>query len=190
MEKSKIKYIAIAVLIVVCGCFFMLTDNDHNPLRSEEVLSLETEAKETAQPEDSKCYIHIVGMVKKPGVYTFSSKPRIVDVVKKAGGFKKGADRTSVNLAEEVEDGVQIVIESKKKKKEQEEEMGTSSGSINLNTATKEELMTLSGIGESKADEIINYRQESHGFKKIEDVMNISGIKEGVFQKIKDHICV
>ena len=104
-------------------------------------------------------------------------------MVKKAGGFKKGADRTSVNLAEEVEDGVQIVIESKKKKKEQEEEMGTSSGSINLNTATKEELMTLSGIGESKADEIINYRQESHGFKKIEDVMNISGIKEGVWRR-------
>ena len=68
---------------------------------------------------------------------------------------------------------------------------GTSgSGLVNLNTATKEELMTLKGIGESKAEDIIRYREKSGGFKKIEDIMKISGIKENGFQKIKDSITV
>lgn len=68
---------------------------------------------------------------------------------------------------------------------------GTSgSGLVNLNTATKEELMTLKGIGEAKAEDIIRYREKSGGFKKIEDIMKISGIKEAGFQKIKDNITV
>ena len=64
------------------------------------------------------------------------------------------------------------------------------SGLVNLNTATKEELMTLKGIGEAKAEDIIRYREKSGGFKKIEDIMKISGIKEAGFQKIKDNITV
>ena len=65
-----------------------------------------------------------------------------------------------------------------------------SGGKINLNTASKEQLMTLSGVGESKADAIIKYREANGGFKAVEDIMNIEGIKEGVFNKIKDDICI
>ena len=61
---------------------------------------------------------------------------------------------------------------------------------ININTASRDELMTLNGIGESKASQIISYRETNGLFKKIDDIMNISGIKEGVFSKIKDHIIV
>ena len=67
---------------------------------------------------------------------------------------------------------------------------GTESGKVNINMATKEELMTLSGIGESKADSIIQYREQQGKFQNIEDIMNISGIKDGLFQKIKDYITV
>ena len=63
-------------------------------------------------------------------------------------------------------------------------------GKINLNTASVEQLMKLSGIGESKAAQIISYREKNGAFKKIEDIMNITGIKEGVFGKIKDDITV
>ena len=115
----------------------------------------------------------------------------------KAGGFTKKADKLSVNLAEVVKDGTQLTIEKKRKRKAAQEEQsshGMSSadeaGKINLNTASAEQLMKLSGIGESKAAQIISYREKNGAFKKIEDIMNITGIKEGVFGKIKDDITV
>ena len=107
------------------------------------------------------------------------------------------ADKLSVNLAEVVKDGTQLTIEKKRKRKAAQEEQsshGMSSadeaGKINLNTASAEQLMKLSGIGESKAAQIISYREKNGAFKKIEDIMNITGIKEGVFGKIKDDITV
>lgn len=146
----------------------------------------------------STVYIHICGAVKKPGVYTFEEEPHIVDVVKKAGGFTKKADQTSVNLAERVTDGTQLVISVKGKHKGTKEEPNSRSESsdsgksdkVNINTASEQELMTLSGIGESKASEIVSYRKTNGAFHQIEEIMNISGIKEGVFSKIKDYITV
>lgn len=135
--------------------------------------------------------------MKNPGVYTFAEEPHFIDVVEKAGGFTKKADKLSVNLAEVVKDGTQLTIEKKRKRKAAQEEQsshGMSSadeaGKINLNTASAEQLMKLSGIGESKAAQIISYREKNGAFKKIEDIMNITGIKEGVFGKIKDDITV
>lgn len=143
-------------------------------------------------------YIHICGAVKKPGVYTFAEEPHMIDVVKRAGGFTKKADQTSVNLAERVADGTQLVIAAKGSRKKTKEEQSSHHGSsasgtsdrVNINTATEQELMTLSGIGESKATQIVTYRTTHGAFHKIEDIMNISGIKEGVFSKIKDYITV
>lgn len=142
--------------------------------------------------------IHICGAVKKPGVYTFQGEPHIVDVVRKAGGFTKKADQTSVNLAERAADGTQLVISAKGKHKVTNEEPNSHSessgsglsGKVNINTASEQELMTLSGIGESKASEIVSYRKTNGAFHQIEEIMNISGIKEGVFSKIKDYITV
>ena len=98
------------------------------------------------------------------------------------------------NQAEVVEDGTQLTIASSKdnKKKEKSQKKGTdaNSGKVNLNQATKEELMTLTGIGEAKAVAIIAYREANGRFQKIEDLMNITGIKEGVFDKIQSQICV
>lgn len=159
----------------------------------------ETEKSEIPEKTDSSMvYVHICGAVKKPGVYTFQSEPHIIDVVERAGGFTKKADSSSVNLAERVADGTQLVIRKKGEKKRAKEERSShdkSSGSdvsdkVNINTASTEELMTLSGIGESKAAQIVSYRETNGAFQKIEDIMNISGIKEGVFSKIKDYISV
>ena len=166
-----------------------------------------------AEEEKASIYIHICGAVKKPGVYEFDREPRVIEVVKRAGGFTKKADRTSLNLASPVADGTQLVIASKSASKKgkntsagqdfsdqpqgdlahsgQQGQSGPdSAGKININTASKEELMTLSGIGEAKADMILSYREEHGAFQKIEDIMNISGIKEGVFGQIKDSITV
>jgi len=146
--------------------------------------------------EKSGVYVYICGEVTNPGVYELSEDSRIYEAVDAAGGFTENAARESVNLASKVSDGMQITIYNKEEAASlsaggSSGQGGTSgSGLVNLNTATKEELMTLKGIGEAKAEDIIRYREKSGGFKKIEDIMKISGIKEAGFQKIKDNITV
>lgn len=151
--------------------------------------------------EKSGVYVYICGEVTAPGVYELSEDSRIYEAVDAAGGFTENAARESVNLASKVSDGMQITIYNKEEAASLPAGSGSAvgnagqggtsgSGLVNLNTATKEELMTLKGIGEAKAEDIIRYREKSGGFKKIEDIMKISGIKEAGFQKIKDNITV
>ena len=151
--------------------------------------------------EKSGVYVYICGEVSNPGVYELSEDSRIYEAVDAAGGFTENAARESVNLASKVSDGMQITIYNKEEAASLPAGSGSAvgntgqggtsgSGLVNLNTATKEELMTLKGIGEAKAEDIIRYREKSGGFKKIEDIMKISGIKEAGFQKIKDNITV
>ena len=108
-----------------------------------------------------------------------------------AGGFTKEASQSSLNLAETIADGMQIVILSKEEamavRNTAEEQ---AAGLININKASKEQLMTLPGIGASRAEDIIRYREEAGGFQCIEDIMKVSGIKDAAFQKIKDSIAV
>ena len=146
--------------------------------------------------------VYVCGEVIKPGVYELEEGSRLIDAIDKAGGYTENASQSSINLAsllsdeqmiyvpsvKEVEEagvaGVSVGIDNKNASKGQENNL------INLNTATKEDLMTLPGIGESKADKIISYRDENGGFKSPEGIMQISGIKDGLYNKIKDRICV
>lgn len=103
------------------------------------------------------------------------------------------AAEESLNLAEKVADGMQIVVMSREEAAvaaSMEALEVQNSGLVNINTASREQLMTLKGIGESRADDIIRYREESGGFQVIEDIMKVPGIKEAGFQKIKDSITV
>lgn len=202
MEKSNVKFVPVVLVIVVLAVIWYADHADSG--RQQDEMPELFESTATTGPEtaaDGKIYVHIVGAVKKPGVYSFDSPPRLIEVVEQAGGFTKDAVRSGVNQAQIVEDGSQIVIESGDGKKRQAEAgqeqagaqqpaQGQSSDRININKASKEELMTLPGIGESKADAIISYRDTNGAFKKIEDIMNITGIKTGVFDKIKDRIDV
>ena len=169
-----------------------------------EDASLEGTKKAAAVSEteamDPAFVVHVCGEVANPGIYELPAGSRIYEAVKAAGGFTENAAEESVNLASPIEDGVQIRIYSK----EETETLAAgaapfdgfeASGEgkepvVNLNTATKEELMTLSGIGESRAEDIIRYREENGGFQNIEDIMKVSGIKDAAFQKIKDRITV
>ena len=157
--------------------------------------------RDVENSEKSGVYVYICGEVIKPGVYELSGDSRIYEAVDAAGGFTENAARESVNLASKVSDGMQITIYNREEAASLPAGSGSAvgntgqggtsgSGLVNLNTATKEELMTLKGIGEAKAEDIIRYREKSGGFKKIEDIMKISGIKEAGFQKIKDNITV
>ena len=193
MKQNTIIVLLAVVGICVCGGIWLFQGKQVQP--AEAIVSEgmnDSLTQQTAEPEDGQIYIHIVGAVKKPGVYTFQKKPRVIEVVEKAGGFTKDAVTAEINQAELVEDGTQLAIASQKdfKEKDGQQAEQTETGKVNLNTAAKEQLMTLTGIGEAKAVAIIAYREEKGKFQKTEDLMNIPGIKEGVFDKIKSQICV
>lgn len=193
MKQNTIILLLAVVGICVCGGIWLFQGKQVQP--AEAIVSEGTNdslMQQTAESEDGQIYIHIVGAVKKPGVYTFQKKPRVIEVVEKAGGFTKDAVTAEINQAELVEDGTQLAIASQKdfKEKDGQQAEQTETGKVNLNTAAKEQLMTLTGIGEAKAIAIIAYREEKGKFQKPEDLMNIPGIKEGVFDKIKSRICV
>ena len=144
----------------------------------------------TGKTEAPIC-VYVCGEVENPGVYELPSQSRIGDAVEAAGGMTEEAQEDWLNLAERLTDGQMIAVPSREEAlkiletREQQE-----SGLVNLNTASKEELMTLTGIGASKAEDIVNYREQNGNFSSIEGLMEIPGIKEGVFRKIKDQITV
>lgn len=154
-------------------------------------------------------FIHICGEVNAPGVYELPKGSRVFEAVEAAGGFTGEAEEELLNLAEKLADGMKIVVLSEKEAEsltaEERNSLFTAqgnsgpdaesgsfkeSGPININTASKEELMTLSGVGQSKAEDIIRYREENGGFKTIEEIMKVPGIKNAGFQKIKNRITV
>lgn len=150
------------------------------------------EPKDTPETEDAATIcVYVCGQVANPGVYELPAQSRIGQAVEAAGGMTEEAATTWLNLAERMTDGQKIEVPSREQAEELlEEATGQESGLVNLNTATAEQLMTLRGIGESKAEDILSYREQHGGFGTIEELMQIPGIKERVFEKIKDQITV
>lgn len=171
-------------------------------LQKQESISGREEAPDEAAgegvlvPAGSECevqtaFVYICGEVAAPGVYEVRADCRICDVLLLAGGFTKEADQGSVNLASMVQDGMQIKIPSRAEAaEEQERQMRQREGLVNLNTASAAELCTLPGIGESRAAAILSYREKQGGFQTKEEIMQVTGIKEGMYEKIKDRIFV
>ena len=156
---------------------------------------------------DDETYIvvHLCGAVNNPGVYELKYDSRVIDGIIKAGGFTEDAGENALNLAMPLTDGSKVYIptvEEEAAAKESGEEEWMQSGSegqvrdeedsdtVNINTAGIDKLITLPGIGESRAKAIIAYREEKGAFKNTEDIMNVSGIKEASYSKIKDYIRV
>ena len=175
-----------------------------------------TELSDASSEETKTLVVHICGAVSAPGVYELPAGSRFIDAVEAGGGFLPEADEACCNLAEEIVDGCQIYIMTKSEscadgqtekkagiQTSPDSDMQTTdrnvrsnsapaleNGLVNLNTADVAALMTLPGIGESRAKAIISYREQHGAFAKIEDIMKISGIKQAAFSKIKDKITV
>ena len=146
-----------------------------------------------ADSQQTLIYVQVSGAVEHPGVYQLPEGSRIFEAVELAGGMTDAADINALNQAELLCDGQMIYVYAIGEKELAGDETDAEpedDGLVNLNTASREQLMTLPGIGASKAESIIAYRKEHGAFETIEDIMNIEGIKEGVFSKIKDHIKV
>lgn len=146
------------------------------------------------------CMVHVCGAVERPGVYELPQGSRIYQAIECAGGLSNEADPNYLNQADFVSDGEKVYVPTREEVAEmdsplqnvvtQSGETGAPSGLVNLNTASEEQLCTLPGIGSSKARSIIAYREEHGSFDRIESVMNVAGIKDGLFQKIKAYITV
>ncbi|RGO24240.1 ComEA family DNA-binding protein [Dorea sp. OM02-2LB] len=170
---------------------------------------------DSGQPESdgmsqNEIRVYICGQICNPGVYTLEEDSRICDVIQKAGGLKQEASETYLNQAQRLEDGMKIYVPSKEEAKTlgdpaqelsgisgqvtggagDSTENGTTQGKVNINRADKAELMTLTGIGETKAEAILSYRETNRGFQSLEELKQVEGIKDGTFQKIKDQICL
>lgn len=183
----------------------------------EEVAVVEPKVEILEEEKEESITIDIKGEVKTPGVYELPLNSRVIDAINISGGLTNKADTSDINLSKILKDENVIVISNKYSnqttKYTQKETSVVNNASISkdnvvsssnssdtntnktndkvsINTATKEQLMNLNGIGESKANDIIAYRNQNGLFKSIEDIKKVSGIGDKLFDKIKDHITI
>lgn len=212
--KCEIKKKKRIGIVFICLCVFSLTAcrfhsgferSMPDEMKSEQGMDLE-ESTGIGQKstESAEIYVHVCGCVKNPGLYRLPPGIRAGEAIEKAGGFTKKADTTAVNLAQALSDGCQLYVPEKSEKnlkqaeggeaypssQSGDSEVGKGERKVNLNTASSEELTTLSGIGSTRAEAILAYREEHGSFSSIEDIKNVSGIGDGIFEKIKDSITV
>ena len=177
--------------------------SDEGVSKGEQEPASQGPACDESQEQAGVVCVFVCGAVIREGVYELPENARIIDAVNAAGGYAEDADRTYVNQAEYVYDTQRVEIPTVEEAQELRQktqtgaEAGISStdagqheGLININTADAAELMKIPGIGESKAERIIEYRQLHGRFGSAEELMNVSGIGTGIFEKMKDYITV
>lgn len=201
-EKKLAFLFALFVFLVGSILAYALTTPDQTETTPsfssypEELKELEQKEKAEAEVENQIVWIDLKGAVEKPGVYQLPANSRVIDVIKLAGGLTATAEKRSVNLVDRLQDGQMIYIPHIG----EAEELRTSSINtlndqakgdlISINKASEEQLQQLPGIGPSRAAAIMAYREEHGRFKKKEDLMEIPGIGEKIFEQLKDQILI
>jgi len=204
--NKKIKYLSL-IGVLILPIIILISSYD-----IEEVQAVDIENNNTV----NTIFVDIKGAVNNPGVYELNSDSRVIDLINEAGGLKENADTTILNLSKKLKDESYVIIytldETMKYKneiisptkivKEIEERIicpdenneacinyKKNNTLIDINTASKEELMTIPGIGESKANSIIEYRK-NNSFNSVEDIKNVDGIGDSLYEKIKEYISI
>ena len=185
-------------LCIIAGAFLKQSAAGPSPAKSTHALASDSPAPETAAEEaEPLILVHVAGAVKAPGLVRLFSEARIADAIAAAGGAAESADFESLNLASPVYDGMKLYVPRIGETPgiippaTPEAQTGIfSAHKININTAGLSELMQLDGIGEVTAGKIIAYREQHGKFQKEEELMDVSGIGNAKYEKIKDKICV
>lgn len=215
-QKIILSIISISILIII---FIYIYKNLYIYESSNEIL-INNDINEVNYEEESnninisntkeKVIVHVIGEVNNPGVVTLNEGARIIDAINSAGGKTEEADLSKINLAYIIEDGMQIYIPRINENLNQvqiisedatksisdnsyiktDDNNDKNNSKVNINTASKEKLETLPGIGDTTAQKIIEYREQNGKFKKIEDIQNVSGIGEAKYNSLKDKITV
>ncbi|MDR3127804.1 MAG: helix-hairpin-helix domain-containing protein [Bifidobacteriaceae bacterium] len=190
---------AAAIIIVFISVIITLTANspdNSNQINASEPIA-NTNNNQLLDLTNSKLFIDIQGEINKPGVYELDVGSRVSDVIKLADGLKKSADASTINQARKLTDGEQIYIpkintsqtdNSNLNQNPNNQTLSNSVSGININTATITELDTLNGIGPAIAQRIIDYRTQNGSFSNIDEIKNVKGIGDAIFDKIKDQI--
>lgn len=225
--KKHLKVIIIVICFLACGVVYSCGKTEIFDLESSSISAAESEPTDETDPTENHeaeietesetdtvieteeeirkkgICVYVCGAVVSPDVYEMDREERIVDAVRRAGGFTQEADADYLNLAETLCDGMKIYVPTMKEvsdgysgrpevKKEvpasESDPEGNAVRKININTADIETLKHLKGVGDSRAEDIIKYRENNGGFKRPEDIMLVPGIKNGMYEKIKDDI--
>lgn len=213
MSKNKI---LVVVLITITIITVIWTLQDEDKVEEPEIIKEEKVEKKEKKVNENKVKIDIKGQIQNPGVYELTNENNVMDAINQAGGLTELSDTSNINLSKKLIDEMVIIIYSKEEiqnmqekekitcppcndacvKEEDEKgkieinEEAETDEIININEASKEELQKLKGIGESKANAIIEYREKEGKFETIEDIKNVPGIGESAFEKIKNNIRV
>lgn len=194
-RKQKGRFVLLFLLMFLTGCGLspggQVIDQIDSEYAEADIVQ-ESDASEADLSSDNDIiWVHVCGQVKEPGVYSFPEGSRVFDAVEAAGGFTEAADMNSINLAMSLVDEGKIYIASREEDTESNNPAESQSdGRINVNTATLDDLMTLPGIGEKRAESILKLREEKGSFQTVEELLEAEGIKEGIFEQIKDFIKV
>lgn len=216
-RKQIIIASAILILIVTTSIVYINIRPKEKPKIKEEKIALKKEKKETKEEAIEEYKVDIKGEVINPGIYTLKKYSRIIDCIELAGGLTENANTTVLNLSKKITDEMVIIVYSNaevadfKKTKELEKQVqdsciqknedslkndacidddSSNTSLISINTATEDELSSLSGIGPSKAKQIVEYRTTNGSFKTIEDIKQVPGIGDSIFAQIKDYITI
>jgi competence protein ComEA len=141
----------------------------------------------------ARLVVHVVGAVRRPGLYRLAHGSRIADAVRRAGGATRRADLSLVNLAAQVSDGTQVVVPRREvvaagSAGGAAEASGPAAGPVHLNTATLEQLDALPGIGPVTAQKILDYRQQHGAFSSIDDLDAIPGIGPARLEQLREQV--
>ncbi len=204
--KNKKIYILGGIILLFT---FILVYNFYfeNNTEAKEEIVLNTATKEVKSTKVNTFFVDVKGSVKKPGVYKMKENDRVIDAINVAGGLSKSANTSNINLSQKLKSEMVIYVYNDTEIKEKSNKLSCdtvcqdnvievnnciqdTNDLVNINTASIEELITLDGIGASKAQSIIEYRKNNGGFKSIEELKNVSGIGESVYLKIKDKITI
>ena len=204
-DKRKDKIIMGLIIVIVALIANNYVKNNEDDLLKSEISLLDTSsdalspADEDESVEIDEMKVYISGEIGKEGVYEFVDGDRLDDLIKKAGGLTENANAKDLNLAMKLEDEMKIYIPSIYEVSSDDandtipiitsDSKDSSKDKVNINNASKEELMTLPNIGDKRADSILEYR-ESNKFETIEDLKNVNGIGEKFYQSLKDLITV
>ena len=205
--KNKMKACMILLCMLLCGCgasdtetYLKTTQETQIPVESDALLS---DTEDVTDKSEAPLLVYVCGEVASPGVYELPAGARVCDAVDAAGGFTRKASRDYWNLAEALTDGQMISFpteEEAAERRKYDTDGNTSAdttfadsetdGKVNINTADVNQLQQLSGIGQTRAEAIVAYRNEHGAFARVEDIMKVSGIKNALFEKMRDDITV
>ena len=195
--RQNVKSIILAFvcsLVLIIGGLFYFNQNkteDYSGVSFSNISNETNNKDEKAEDKhDEKIFVDVKGAVKHPGVFETTKDKRVKDLIEEAGGLLDDADTSTLNLSQKVKDQMIIYVLKHGEKPKQISDSSSSSNTdvININTANKEQLMKISGVGKTKAEAIIAHREKNGDFKKKEDITKVRGIGKSTFEKIKDKI--